>query len=172
MSKTFLSDEEFAALLGDAKLPERHYDLYRVDHNDEIERLNKELSATVREEKYAEAPKSRKKPQSKVLAEKIAALREEMDASRLTVTYRAMTPDEFEKWAGDKEASWPEQLSTQVVDPALSPDQWKALGERFGIGQVGGLYVQAKAFTQSQVVTPDLSVIASLTLRGAGSDKS
>lgn len=171
MSKTFLSDQEFAALLGEAKLPERHRDLYRVDHTDEIDRLNDELSQALRDEKYTDAPKSRKKAQSKVLAEKIAALRKEMDDKKLSVTYRSMTPDEYEAWAEDKESSWPEQLEIQVTEPALSAEQWKLMGEAFGIGQMGALYLAAKELTESQVVTPPLSVTASLTLRGAGSSK-
>lgn len=168
--KATMTDAEFATFLGDAAPPSDTHTLYRVDHRAEVKRLNADLGLALRDEKY-DRKRAKGALTSKQIATKIAALNKAMEADAIEVTYRAMTPDEYEAWAADEKQGRDELLATQVTEPALTADQWHTLGEKLGIGQVHALFEAARTLSESQVVTPGLSAAASAILAGAGSSK-
>jgi hypothetical protein len=153
---------DFDAFIAGTQLARGTVGFYRVDHRPEIQRLTREhdaLPLDALDEREQSAPSPRK-----ALAEKIAGLREEMEASRVEFTIRTLTPDEFRKNTDDDTLDIYDQLATQSVEPALDRDQWRKLADRIGIAQWGQLVAEANALILSKVAVPDFSPSVSATL--------
>jgi hypothetical protein len=153
---------DFDAFIAGTQLARGTVGFYRVDHRPEIARLTREHDAlpldTIDEREQSVASPR------KELAEKIAALREEMEASRVEFTIRTLTPDEFRKVQDDEKIDVYDQLAMQAIEPALDREQWKRLADRIGIAQWGQIVKDANDLILSKVAVPDFSRSVSATL--------
>lgn len=153
---------DFAAFIRGTQLARRTVSAYGVDHRDEIARLTREhdaLQADGGDEREASQPSRRRE-----LAEQIKALRDEMDASRVEFVIRTLTPEEFRKVSEDEALDVYDQMAMQSVEPKLTRDQWKQLGEVIGSSQWGAIVSDANALVLSKVAVPDFSRTVSETL--------
>lgn len=152
---------DFEAFIAGTQLAHATTGFYRVDHRDEIARLQAEHDAAP-DESGDQREGSKTSPRKK-LAERIKALRAEMEASHVDMVIRTLTPDEFKK-LGDDEVSVYDQFAMQSVTPALTPEQAKRLADSIGAAQWGQIIADANALVLSKVAVPDFSRSVSETL--------
>jgi len=153
---------DFEAFINGTQLARGPIGFYRADHRAEIARLTREHDALPPEsgdEREASAPSQRK-----ALADKIAALRAEMEASRVEFVIRTLTPDEFKRINDDDSLDVYDQLAMQAVEPALTKDQWKRLADKIGTAQWAEIVRDANDLVLSKVAVPDFSRSVSETL--------
>lgn len=153
---------DFESFIAGTQLARGPVGFYKVDHRPEIARLTREhdaLPVDGGDDREVSAPSPRKD-----LAAKIAALREEMEASRVEFVIRTLTPDEFRKIQDDDTLDVYDQLEMQSVEPALTKDQWKRLADRIGTAQWAQLVKDANDLILSKVAVPDFSRSVSATL--------
>jgi hypothetical protein len=153
---------DFEAFISGTQLARGQVGFYKVDHRPEIARLTREHDALAPEpgddrEVAQESPR-------KVLAARIAALREEMEASRVEFTIRTLTPDEFRRVSDDESLDIYDQLAMQAVEPELNRDQWKRLADHIGMAQFAQITKDANDLILSKVAVPDFSRSVSETL--------
>jgi len=161
---------DFEAFISGTQLARGTVGFYRADHRTEIAQLTREhdaISPDAGDEREASAPSNRK-----ALADKIAALRQEMEASRVEFTIRTLTPDEFKRINDDASLDVYDQLAMQSVEPALTKDQWKRLADRIGTAQWAQLVKDANDLVLSRVAVPDFSRSVSETLSPPTSSES
>jgi len=153
---------DFDAFIAGTQLARGPVGFYKVDHRPEIARLTKQhdaLPADGGDDREVAAASPRKD-----LAAKIAALRAEMEASRVEFIIRTLSPDEFKKVSDDETLEAYDQLALQSVEPALDRDQWKRLADRIGIAQWSEIVKDANDLILSKVAVPDFSRSVSETL--------
>ncbi len=167
-----MSDFDFEAFITGTRLARATVGFYRVDHRAEIDRLTREHDAAPAsgDDREGAALSGRH-----ALAERIAALRAEMEASRVEMTIRTLTPDEFRSLqsSGDgPELDVYDQLAMQAVDPPLTRDQWKALADAVGTAQFMAITNRANDLVLSKVAVPDFSRSVSTSLNTPESSES
>lgn len=166
---------DFDAFIAGTQLARGPVSFYRVDHRVQIQQLTAEHDATPAEgadERESDQPSPRH-----ALAERIAALRAEMEASRVTLTLRTLTPDEYRKVANDgsldiyDQLEWMSKAPEDCENPAAYSDlpqltraQWKAMADRIGTAQFAVMVTDANALVESKVAVPDFSPSVSKTL--------
>lgn len=153
---------DFDAFIAGTQLARGTVGFYRADHRSEILRLTREHDA-LKPESGDDREASVASPR-KVLADRIATLREEMEASRVEFTIRTLTPDEFKGMSEDDERGVYDQLEMQSVEPKLTKAQWKALADRIGTAQFAEITKDANDLILSRVAVPDFSRSVSETL--------
>ena len=160
---------DFDAFISGTQLARGTTAFYKVDHRPAIIALTREHDALPKDEgddREQSAPSPRK-----ALAEKIAGLRAEMEASRVELVIRTLTPDEFKR-LDDTTVDVYDQLSWQAIEPALTKDQWKALADKIGTAQWSQIVSDANALILSKVAVPDFSRSVSETLSPPKSSES
>lgn len=165
MSDTF----DFEAFIAGTELAQMKTGFYRVDNRVRIVELTKQHDALP-----AATPDDRESTKGsprQALAEQIAALRDEMESSRVELTLRALTMDEF-KSVGDADDDVYKQLAMQSVEPVLSAAQWKTLADRIGFAQFAQISKDANDLVLSKVAVPDFSRSVSQTLSPPTSSES
>jgi hypothetical protein len=160
---------DFEAFIRGTQLPRRTVHVYRVDHRDEIERLEREHDAALPDGDEREASRGSNRRQ---IAEQIKALRDEMEDSRQAFVLRTLTPDELRQCAEDEAKDVYDQISIQSVEPHLSADQWRQVANAIGAAQWGALVVDANDLVRSRVAVPDFSRSVSQTLSPRESSES
>lgn len=160
MTTTQRAKFEFEAFIAGAQLPRRTVTFFAVDHTDQIGLLTEEHDRLPADDDGRVSSKSERAK----IAKQIAALRDEMAASEQAIVIRCLTPDELTGLQDDKERDVCHQLAQQSVDPVLTADQWRAIGEVIGAGQWGALVGQANALVVGRVAVPDFSRSVSQTL--------
>ena len=175
---------DFDAFIRGTSLARRTVGAYRVDHRDAIARLIAEHDATPAET-GDERETSTGSTTRHALAERIAALRAEMEASRVEWTLRTLTPDEFGKVRDDDAVTVYEQVAMQSRAPEgcanpslyndlpnLTADQWHAIADAIGSRQWGDLVADANNLILSKAAVPDFSRSVSATLSPPTSSES
>ena len=152
---------DFEAFIKGTQLARRTVAVYRVDHRDEIERLQAEHDR-LPDESGDQREGSKGGPR-KALAERIVALRAEMDASRTEFVIRTLTPDEFKALSDDTMGVY-DQMAMQSVEPSLTAAQWQQVANAVGAAQWGALVKDANDLILSKVAVPDFSRSVSQTL--------
>lgn len=152
---------DFESFISGTQLARSTTGFYRVDHRDEINRLQAEHDAAP--ETASDAREGSKSSPRKALAEKIRALRDEMDASYQPVIIRTLTPDEF-KAMQDEDKTVYDQFAMQSVEPKLTAEQAKRLAGAVGAAQWGAMMTDANDLVIRKVAVPDFSRSVSLTL--------
>lgn len=156
-----MSDFDFEAFIKGTQLPRRTVHVFRVDHRDEIDRLTREHDALPPE---GADDRLASRSQRRDLAERIAAMRGEMDGSRVEFTIRTLTPDEFKRLQDDDDLDVYAQLEWQSVEPKLTAQQWRQIADAVGVAQFQGLVQDANDLVLSRVAVPDFSPSVSETL--------
>lgn len=166
---------DFDAFIAGTQLARGPVSFYRVDHRVQIQQLTAEHDAApagAADERESDKPSPRH-----ALAERIASLRAEMEASRVTLTLRTLTPDEYRKITTDDDLDIYDQLewmskapegcdnpSGYADLPQLTRTQWKALADRIGTAQFAVMVSDANGLVESKVAVPDFSPSVSKTL--------
>ena len=165
---------DFDAFIAGTQLARGTVSFYRVDHQREIQRLTQEHDAIPKsgDERESAATSPRHE-----LAQRIADLRAEMEASRVELTIRTLTPDEFRKISDDDALDIYDQLEWQSKAPEgsdnpaayadlpqLTRAQWKAMADRIGMAQFAQITKDANDLVLSKVAVPDFSQSVSETL--------
>lgn len=154
MSTTQRAKFDFEAFIAGAQLPRRTVSFYAIDNTDEINQLTAEHDSLPPE---ADDRVSSKSPRRRI-AEKIKALREEMEASEQRLVIRALDPNEFRDQGADDSIDIFDQLAKQSVEPVLTADQWRAIAQRMSAGAWGSQVVaKANALVLGSVAVPDFS---------------
>ena len=168
---------DFEAFIAGTQLARGPVSFFKVDHRIEIGRLQAEHDALPAE--GGDDRVSSKGSPRKALAERIKALHDEMEASRVEFIIRTLTPEEFRKIESDNDRpddeqkySVYDQLEWQSVEPHLTAKQWEALGERIGTRQFSDIMRDANALILSRVAVPDFSRTVSETLSPKASSES
>ena len=164
-----MSDFDFDAFIEGTELAQMKTGFYRKDHRVRIAELTAEhdaIPATSGDERETEQESPRK-----ALAEQIAALRDEMDASHVEVTLRSLTPDEFRALPETTDSIY-KQLEIMSVEPRLTEEQWRTLADRIGFAQFAKISTDASNLVLSKVAVPDFSRSVSATLSGPTSSES
>lgn len=164
---------DFEAFISGAQLARRTVSAYKIDHRDEIQRLEErhdELRARRSDghaqriesgdEREGVAPDRKVADELRKVAERIASLRQEMEGSQIDFVIRTLTPDEFRDITEDPF----EQFALQSVEPELTVDQVKTVAERIGAAQWGEMMSAANDIVLSKVAVPDFSPSVSETL--------
>ena len=160
---------DFDAFISGTQLARGTVSFFKSDHRPEILRLTKQhdaLPADAGDDREQSAPSPRKE-----LAAQIAALRSEMEGSRVELTIRTLTPDEFKTLDSDTVDVY-DQLAMQAVEPALDKGQWKKLADKIGTAQWSQIVSDANALILSKVAVPDFSRSVSETLSPPRSSES
>lgn len=151
---------DFEAFVAGTQLARRTVYVYRVDNRDEILRLQADHDrlpdASGDEREATENPR-------RALAARIAALREEMEASRQGFVIRTITPDELATIQSDDTDVY-DQLAIQSVEPKLTAEQWRRVADVVGLAQWSVLVADANDLIRSKVAVPDFSPSVSMTL--------
>lgn len=159
-----MSDFNFEDFISGAQLARRTVSAYKVDHSHELEALRREYDVLRKErdalvedaderEGVASGPVSRLRE----VAERIEAMRDEMESSRIDFVIRTLTPDEFKRFTDDDETTVYDQFALQSVEPKLTAEQARIVAERIGAAQWGEMMQQANALILSKVAVPDFS---------------
>jgi hypothetical protein len=167
---------DFDAFIAGTQLARGPVSFYRVDHRVQIQQLTAEHDAAPAE--GGDERESDQTPARHALAERIAALRAEMEASRVTLTLRTLTPDEYREITRDDaldiydQLEWMSKAPKGSDNPAAYSDlpqltraQWKAVADRIGTAQFAVIVADANALVESKVAVPDFSPSVSKTLR-------
>lgn len=153
---------DFDAFIKGTQLPRRVVSAFSVDHRDEIARLTAEHDA-LPDDGVDDREASVASPRA-VLAARVKSLRDEMEASRVDFVIRTLTPQEFKLVQDDDSLDVYDQLATQSVEPVLTRDQWRQIGEAIGSGQWGAIVAAANELVLKRVAVPDFSRSVSQTL--------
>ena len=175
---------DFEAFINGTSLARRTVSVYRVDHRDAIERLtvaHDALPADTGDERETSTTGAERHR----IAERIAALREEMEASRVEWVLRTLGPEEFKALTSDDGLDVFDQIAMQSRPPEgcanpslyrdlpnLTADQWRRVAAVIGAPQWAGLVEDANALVLSKVAVPDFSRSVSTTLTPRGSSES
>lgn len=148
---------------------------YRIDNRAAIARLTAEHDALPDES--GDERESSTSPRHEV-AERIAALRAEMEASRTEWTIRTLDPEEFKAIMNDDDLGPFDQVAAQSRAPEacanpslyndlpnLTADQWRQIARAIGAMQWGEIVTDANNLIMSKVAVPDFSRTVSATLK-------
>jgi predicted signal transduction protein with EAL and GGDEF domain len=152
---------DFEAFMAGTQLARGTVGFFRKDHRDEIGNL------TARHDEIAKAQagdRESSKSEHRKLADRIKALRAEMNASRVNMVVRTLDPDEYKAIREDDAKDVYDQLELQSVEPKLTADQWRALAKRIGYAQFAVLVEEASELVVSKVAVPDFSQSVLTTL--------
>ena len=165
---------DFEAFIRGTSLARRTVSAYRVDNRDEIAKLieaHASLPETGGDERETDGPSTRDE-----IAERIAALREQMESSRVQWTIRTLGPEEFKQITEDDALDTFDQIAMQSRAPEkcanpslyndlpnLTADQWRQIALAIGARQWGDLVNDADALVVSKVAVPDFSPTGSAT---------
>jgi hypothetical protein len=166
---------DFEAFIKGTQLPRRTVAVYRVDHSDEIKRLEQEhddLPAPTTPVKGDERESDTGATSSARadIAARVAALRDEMRASKTLFEIRTLTPDELaecleKEWTSYKQITVQSSSHGGWNSPnALTEDQWRQVADAIGTGQWGELMSAANALIDHKAAVPDFSPSISKTL--------
>lgn len=150
---------DFEAFISGAQLARRTVSAFKVDHRDAIRDLQQQHDALTADDGRESSRSPRRE-----LAERIKALRDEMETSRIEFTIRTLKPDELKRVREDDSLDVEDQLAMQSVEPALSAEQWRRVGEVVGAAQWAVLVSEANDLILSKVAVPDFSPNVSKTL--------
>lgn len=162
---------DFEAFIKGTQLPRRTVSIYRVDHRDEIARLTREhdsLPVEGGDEREGSTTVDRRAE----VAQRIAALRDEMEAGKADFVIRTLTPNEFARVRDDDDLDVYDQLEMQSVEPRLDHEQWEKIADVIGAGQWGALVAEANDLVLKRVAVPDFSRTVSATLSRRESSES
>lgn len=175
---------DFDAFINGTSLARRTVSAYRVDNRDHIARLTAEHDA-VPTDSGDERESSTTNTSRKALADSIATLRAEMEASRVDWVIRTLGPEEFKAIRDDDEQDTFDQVSLQSRTPEgcpnpslyrdlpqLTADQWRKIASVIGARQWGEIVENANGLILSQVAVPDFSRSVSATLSPQASSES
>ena len=165
MSDTF----DFDAFIDGTEMAQAKTGFFRKDHRVKIVELTKAhdaLPVTAGDTREGSKSSPRKK-----IADEIASLREEMEASRVDITIRALTPDEYKAISEEEDGVY-DQLATQSVEPKLTAEQWRKLAAAIGYAQFSVITNDAATLILSKVAVPDFSRTVSETLSPPTSSES
>lgn len=164
---------DFDAFIRGTSLPRRTVSAYRVDNRDAIERLRAAFDDAPEGGDDREFSGSSERD---TIAEQIATLRNEMEASRVEWVIRTLGPEEFGKVRDDESLTVFDQISMQSRAPEgcanpnlyndlpnLTADQWKQIAAAIGAAQWGELVTDANNLVLSKVAVPDFSPATSTT---------
>ena len=175
MSDTFTKPADgfdLNAWITGAKLPERAVTVYgRADLVAEFYELEQQLLALqsgegVQDDRLTGDPRV-------PIAQKMDALREQMQSSALTFRFRALMKDEVDpirkaapRVDGEPDgdyvaAHW---IAAACVHPQVTPEQVQAIRERIGEGQFGALWDTAFSAANDKRVSVPFSLAASAAL--------
>lgn len=159
---------DFDAFIKGTQLARRTVSVYRVDHRDEIERLQEAHDALLPldedgegDEREVPAGDSKKRRE---IAAQVAKLRDEMESGKTDFVIRTLTPAEFRKVTDNDEVTPMGQFAMQTVDPELTEEQVGILAEHIGSAQWSELMSAANELVLSRVAVPDFSRSVSETL--------
>lgn len=186
---------DFEAFINGTSLARRTVGAYRVDHRDEIDRLTREHDALPRDDGDQRETSGLSRRQE--VAERIAALRAEMEASRVEWVLRTLTPDEFRDLPDDDADATKAKIAAGGVPPVfeqialqsrapdgcpnpslysdlpnLTAEQWRKIAGVIGAGQWSEIVGQANALILSKVAVPDFSPSVSATRKPPASSAS
>ena len=158
---------DFDAFIRGTSLARRTVSAFRVDNRDAIDRLKAEYEALPTDD-GDERESSTVGTERADLAEQIATLRAEMEASRVEWVIRTLGPDEFKQVMDDEDLSTFDQIAMQSRAPEgcanpslyndlpnLTGDQWKQIAAAIGAAQWGELVTDANNLVLSKVAVPD-----------------
>lgn len=149
-----------------ARLPEKSVTVYgRADLVAEFYELERQLQNAgkdaVDDDRLTGDPR-------KVLAQRMEALREQMQASALTFRFRALLDAEVEEakkaHKGSDEALSFAMLSIQAVHPKVPAEKWPLIREKIGDGQFTALLEAAGSASYDRQVSVPFSLAASALL--------
>lgn len=169
---------DFEAFITGTDLQRDSATVYRVDRSQEIARLQAEHDAipagtsTAGDERESDAGTiSSDRVQ---IAEQIAALRDEMAASRVEFEFRDLTPDELKQCldaaqAGDDDMYLQVSLQSSSHGGWKSPneltaEQWRKVANAVGTSQWNVIMACANGLINKRVAVPDFSPSVSKTL--------
>ncbi|WP_330473830.1 hypothetical protein [Terrabacter sp. C0L_2] len=153
-----MSDFDFEAFISGARLAEDTFSLYLVDNGRKIAHLQEQIDKAKNGGDEREASTGN----TVDLEAQVAALVDEMAASKRDLTLRALTPDELKR-VSDDDTDVYDQLATQSVKPKLDRDQWQRLGAAAGAKQFSEFVSKANVLATNDVVMPDFSPSDSTT---------
>jgi len=175
---------DFDAFIRGTSLARRTVSAFRVDNRDQIDRLKAVHDALPADEGDERETSTGDARRSEIAAQ-IAALRDEMEASRVEWTIRTLGPEEFGKVRDDDTLDVFDQISMQSRAPEgcanpslyndlpnLTADQWKQIAGAIGAAQWGALVGDANALVISKVAVPDFSPATSTTRTPLGLSES
>jgi hypothetical protein len=161
---------DFDAFIRGTSLARRTVSAFRVDNRDEIAQLiraHDSLPENGGDERESDGPSTRDE-----IAARIAALREQMESSRVQWTIRTLTPQEFAALDDDvfKQIGLQSRAPEGCANPSLyndlpnlTADQWRQIAKAIGSRQWGDLVDSANALIMSKVAVPDFSPAISRT---------
>lgn len=137
-----------------------------VDHSYEIERLE-EILSTLPEHGEETGKRAAQKSQRTLIEKQIADLRAEEDSSPgLSFRLRPLLPDEFRDLNDDADSRYV-QMAAQCVEPRLSVEQWRTLGEKLQTPRFNKLVTAATSLTLREGKSPAFSPSASAGRRNS-----
>lgn len=146
---------DFEAFIAGTQLAQSKTGFFRVDNRVKIAELAKQYDEASVD---ADTREGSGKTARKKIADQIEALRDEMEKSRVDITLRSLTPEEFQAVAiGDEPSAVYGQLATQSVEPKLDAGQWKRLADAIGYAQFAQITADANDLVLSKVAVPDFS---------------
>jgi hypothetical protein len=165
---------DFDAFIRGTSLARRTVSAFRVDNRDEIAQLIEafeSLPENAGDERESDGPSTRDE-----IAARIAALREDMESSRVQWTLRTLGPEEFKQIVNADTDEPFDQIAMQSRAPErcanpslytdlpnLTADQWRQISRVIGSRQWGDLVDSATALIISKVAVPDFSPNSSTT---------
>lgn len=144
---------DFEAFIAGTQLAQSKTGFFRVDNRVKIAELAKQYDEASAD---ADTREGSGKTARKKIADQIEALRDEMEKSRVDITLRSLTPEEFRATGDDPNAVYG-QLATQSVEPKLDAGQWKRLADAIGFAQFAQITADANDLVLSKVAVPDFS---------------
>lgn len=160
---------DFEAFINGTSLARRTVSAYRVDHRDAIDRLTREHDAIPTED-GDQRESSTTGARRRELADQIAALRAEMEGSRVEWVLRTLGPEEFKAITTDSGLDVFDQIAMQSRAPEgcanptlyrdlpnLTAEQWRKVAAVIGAPQWAALVEDANALILSKVAVPDFS---------------
>jgi hypothetical protein len=164
---------DFDAFIAGTSLARRTVSAYRVDHRDAIDRLKAEYDAAPDDSGDEREGTVAKRDE---IAQRIAALRAEMDDSRVEWVLRTLGPEEFRVIREDDTLTVFDQVAMQSNAPDgcknpslyndlphLTAEQWQQIAGVIGAAQWGELVTDANNLILSKVAVPDFSPATSRT---------
>ena len=151
---------DFDSFINETELPEASVTVYKRDLRARIADLEDELN-TLPDDADADDRLS-SKCTARQIAEQIAETRQQMEASRVTFRLRALKASEFlelRKAGTAKDIA--DQLEVQAVEPRLTAEQWRQVGDAIGAAQWMAVAERANALCLEAGATPDFSRRAS-----------
>ena len=165
---------DIEAWLADARLPEATVQINKYGHlAARLEELQAEHDKA-RAEEAKEPPRrvaQKGSSRSAEVAAEMVKVREQMESGWLTFRVRGLDSDELDRVnkAKDPQTKVARALSIQVVEPALTEAQAKALRDKIGVGQFAELLNVANRVAYDKVATPDFSAGVYATIATQGS---